>query len=59
MHATKPSHVLWVAWNTSSKAVMPTAMTDGKDRSISPVITTMVNGMAMMAKNGVVAMKET
>ena len=58
-HATKPSQVLPVTLNTSSKAVMPMAMIDGNDRSISPVITIMVRGMAISAKNGVVDMKAT
>jgi hypothetical protein len=33
------------------------AMMDGNERSISPAITTMVRGMAMMAKKGMVDMK--
>ncbi len=32
---------------------MPNAAIEGKDRSISPVITTSVSGMAMIAKYGV------
>jgi hypothetical protein len=33
------------------------AMMDGNDRSISPAITTMVKGMAIMAKKGMEDMK--
>ena len=57
--AAKPSHTLWVATNTTSKAVMPKAMIEGKERSISPVMMTSVSGIAISAKNGVVDMKAT
>ena len=33
------------------------AMIEGKERSISPAMTTIVSGMAMIAKNGMVDMK--
>ena len=36
---------------------MPKDMIDGNDRSISPVITTIVSGSATIAKKGVVDMK--
>jgi hypothetical protein len=38
-------------------ATMPMAMIDGNERSISLAITTMVRGMAMMAKKGMEVMK--
>jgi hypothetical protein len=54
-----PSQTFPVARNTTSYPIIPKAMTDGNERSISPVMTTRVSGMAMRAKNGVVDMKET
>jgi hypothetical protein len=36
---------------------MPMAIMDGNERSISPAITIMVRGMAIMAKKGMEAMK--
>ncbi len=57
MQPMKPSATLCVRVNTRSKIVMPKAMTDGNERSISPVMTTSVKGMAMSAKYGVVDMK--
>ncbi len=36
---------------------MPMAMTDGNERSISFAMTTMVKGMAIMAKKGIEDMK--
>ena len=41
----------------NENATMPIAMMDGKERSISPAMTTIVNGMAIMAKKGTVDMK--
>ena len=55
--ARKPSQTLWVVRKTTSKAVMPKAMTEGKDRSISPAMITRVRGMAIRAKYGVEDMK--
>jgi len=36
---------------------MPIAIIDGKERSISPATTTMVKGIAIMAKKGMEAIK--
>ena len=44
-----------VSSNIVTKATIPMAMIDGKERSISPAMMTIVRGRAMMAKNGVVA----
>ena len=41
-----------VAWYVQSNETIPMAMTEGNDRSISLAMTTIVKGMAMMAKNG-------
>jgi hypothetical protein len=38
-------------------ATMPIAMMDGKERSISPAMTTIVKGIAIKAKKGMVDMK--
>src|SRR5512136_932672 len=54
--AMKPSSTLPVVTNTTSKAVIPQAMTDGKDKSISLAITTSVKGIATIPKKGVVVM---
>ena len=53
----KPSHTLCVAVKTRSKIVIPKAMTEGNERSISPVMTTRVRGIAISAKYGVLDMK--
>ncbi len=39
------------------EVTIPMAIMDEKERSISPAMTTMVSGMAMIAKKGMVDMK--
>src|SRR4030042_5082473 len=46
-----------VSLYTKENATMPMAMIDGKERSLSFAITTIVRGMAMMAKKGIEDMK--
>ena len=55
-HPMNASVRLFVAPRTSVKIVMPNAITDGNDRSISAAMITNVKGSAIMAKNGVVDM---
>ena len=45
------------AWSTRQNTAVPSAMIEGNDRSISPVMTTKVSASAMMAKSGVVSAK--
>ena len=48
-----PSVELYVKEN----ATMPMAMIDGKERSISPAMTIIVSGMAIIEKKGMVDIK--
>ena len=52
--AISPSQCGMPAFATRQKIAVPSAMIDGNDRSISPVITTKVSASAMMANSGVV-----
>ena len=49
------SGTLSVASHTRTNPTMPSAMTDGKERSISPATTTSVSGRATMPNIGIVA----
>ena len=57
-HAKNPSQTLPVATKTTSYPTIPKAITEAKERSISPVMMTRVSGMAIRAKYGVVDMNE-
>ncbi len=50
----KASTILPVVLKTLTNTSIPIAIMDGNDKSISPAITTIVNGKAIMAKNGIV-----
>ena len=48
--ASTPRAAFAVASQTQTKPTMPSAMTDGNERSMSPATMTMVRAMAVMAK---------
>ncbi len=52
--ATNASSTLPVLSKTLTNPNIPIAMMEGNDRSISPAITIIVSGNAIMAKNGMV-----
>ena len=52
--ATRPRYQGTPIGTRSAKAAVPRAMIEGKERSISPVMTTKVSAMAMMPNCGVV-----
>ncbi len=52
--AAIPSSTLPVAFHAATKPTIPSDMIDGNDRSMSPATMTIVSGIAMIAKNGVV-----
>jgi hypothetical protein len=52
--ATTASSTLPVPRHTKTNPTIPRAMIDGNDKSMSPVMITIVSGSATNAKNGVV-----
>ena len=55
---TRPTHQGAPPWAvTRQKAAVPSAMTEGNERSISPVMTTKVSDSATMPNSGVVSAK--
>jgi hypothetical protein len=55
--ARNANHTHPVDSYVNMKAIIPIAIMEGNERSISPAITVIVNGIAMMAKNGMVDIK--
>ncbi len=56
--AAIPSSTLPVASQALTKPTIPSAMIEGKERSMSPAMMTRVRGIAITAKYGVVSAKD-